>query len=41
MANETINELKTYSKARKVVQEVFSALRTVLSFNAAKFEQQR
>ncbi|CAF4958938.1 unnamed protein product, partial [Rotaria sp. Silwood1] len=40
-AKEAMNELKTYSKAGQIVQEVFSSLRTVLSLNGAKFEQRR
>ncbi|CAF1257081.1 unnamed protein product [Adineta steineri] len=41
MSNETINELRTYSKAGQIVQEVFSSLRTVHSLNGSKFEQKR
>ncbi|CAF1544603.1 unnamed protein product [Adineta ricciae] len=41
IANETMNELNTYSKAGHIVQEVFSSLRTVLSLNGTKFEQRR
>ncbi|CAF1162851.1 unnamed protein product [Rotaria sordida] len=40
-AHEAINELRTYSKAGQIVQEVFSSLRTVLSLNGSKFEQKR
>jgi ABC-type multidrug transport system fused ATPase/permease subunit len=40
-ANETMNELNTYSKAGQIVQEVFSSIRTVLSLNGGKFEQKR
>ncbi|CAF1564085.1 unnamed protein product, partial [Adineta steineri] len=41
MASEAINELRTYSKAGQIVQEVFSSLRTVHSLNGSKFEQKR
>ncbi|CAF4533187.1 unnamed protein product, partial [Rotaria sp. Silwood2] len=41
MANEVINDLITYSRARQIVQEVFSSVRTVLSLNGSKFEQKR
>ncbi|CAF4336061.1 unnamed protein product [Rotaria socialis] len=41
IASETLNELVTYSRAGKIVQEVFSSLRTVLSLNGSKFEQTR
>jgi ABC-type multidrug transport system fused ATPase/permease subunit len=40
-ANETIDELNAYSKARHIVQEVFSSVRTVFSLNGSKFEQKR
>ncbi|CAF3676748.1 unnamed protein product, partial [Rotaria sordida] len=40
IANETINELNTYSKAGQIVQEVFSSLRTVLSLNGTKYERE-
>ncbi|CAF1001018.1 unnamed protein product [Rotaria sordida] len=36
-----MKELNTYSKAGRIVQEVFSSLRTVLSLNGSKFEQKR
>ncbi|UJR29571.1 hypothetical protein I4U23_010788 [Adineta vaga] len=39
IANETDNELTTYARAGKIVQEVFSSLRTVHSFNGGQFEQ--
>ncbi|CAF4565097.1 unnamed protein product, partial [Rotaria socialis] len=41
VAKETINQLKAYSKADEIVQEVFSSLRTVLSLNGGKFEKKR
>ncbi|CAF0939640.1 unnamed protein product [Adineta ricciae] len=40
-ANETSNELKTYSRAGHIVQEVFSSLKTVHALNGSKFEQNR
>lgn len=40
-AYETVKELKTYSTAGCIVQEVFSALRTVLSLNGGEFERRR
>ncbi|CAF2112611.1 unnamed protein product [Rotaria magnacalcarata] len=39
--NETVYELKSYAEAGQIVQEAFSSLRTVISFNGAKFEQKR
>ncbi|UJR34425.1 hypothetical protein I4U23_021832 [Adineta vaga] len=41
VASETENELRTYSKAGHIVQEVFSSVRTVFSLNGTKFERQR
>ncbi|CAF1262542.1 unnamed protein product [Rotaria sordida] len=41
IAKEANNELRTYSKAGQIIQEVFSSLRTVLSLNGSKFEQKR
>ncbi|CAF1156838.1 unnamed protein product, partial [Rotaria sordida] len=41
IAKEANNELRTYSKAGQIVQEVFSSFRTVLSLNGSKFEQKR
>ncbi|CAF1113459.1 unnamed protein product [Rotaria sordida] len=41
IAHEAMKELNTYSKAGRIVQEVFSSLRTVLSLNGSKFEQKR
>ncbi|UJR18771.1 hypothetical protein I4U23_005677 [Adineta vaga] len=41
VTSETENELRTYSKAGHIVQEVFSSIRTVFSLNGAKFERQR
>ena len=41
MANETINEFNSYSKAGQIVQEVFGSIRTVLSLNGGKFEGKR
>ena len=35
-----MNELRTYAKAGQIAQEVFSSLRTVLSLNGGKSEQQ-
>jgi ABC-type multidrug transport system fused ATPase/permease subunit len=40
-ANETLNELNTYSKASQITQDVFSSFRTVLSLNGGLFEQER
>ncbi|CAF1593208.1 unnamed protein product, partial [Adineta ricciae] len=40
-ANETSNELKMYSRAGHIVQEVFSSLKTVHALNGSKFEQNR
>ncbi|CAF3633789.1 unnamed protein product [Rotaria sordida] len=36
-----MNELRAYAKAEQIVQEVFSSLRTVLSFNGSNYEQKR
>ncbi|CAF4037744.1 unnamed protein product, partial [Adineta steineri] len=38
---ETKEQLSTYSKAGKIAQEVFSSLRTVLSFNGSKWQQKQ
>ncbi|CAF5061792.1 unnamed protein product, partial [Rotaria sp. Silwood1] len=40
-SNEAMNELRAYAKAGQIAQEVFSSLRTVLSFNGSKYEQKR
>ena len=36
-----MNELNGQSKVGQIVEEVFSSIRTVLSFNGGKYEQQR
>ncbi|CAF1250795.1 unnamed protein product, partial [Adineta ricciae] len=41
ISNEEINVLNSYSKAGQIAEEVFSSLRTVLSLNGSKFEQNR
>jgi ABC transporter transmembrane region len=41
MAAEIMNELKGQSKVGQIVEEVFGSIRTVLSFNGGKYEQQR
>ncbi|UJR20034.1 hypothetical protein I4U23_023168 [Adineta vaga] len=41
IANEELNVLNSYSKAGQIAEEVFSSLRTVLSLNGSKFEQNR
>ncbi|CAF1656375.1 unnamed protein product, partial [Adineta ricciae] len=41
VAKETKNELNTYSKAGRIIKEVFSSFRTVLALNGQKFEQKR
>ena len=41
MTNEETNELMARSGVGQIVEEVFSSLRTVLSFNGAKYEQKR
>ncbi|CAF1448878.1 unnamed protein product [Adineta steineri] len=41
VAKETQEQLSTYSKAGQIAQEVFSSLRTVLSFNGSKLEQKQ
>ncbi|CAF4027162.1 unnamed protein product, partial [Adineta steineri] len=38
---ETKEQLSTYSKAEEIAQEVFSSLRTVLSFNGSKWQQKQ
>ncbi|CAF1456940.1 unnamed protein product [Adineta steineri] len=38
---ETKEQLSTYSKAGQIAQEVFSSLRTVLSFNGSKWQQKQ
>ncbi|CAF1067367.1 unnamed protein product [Didymodactylos carnosus] len=37
----TRNQLKAYSEADSIAQEVFSSIRTVFSFNGSQFEQKR
>ncbi|CAF1435722.1 unnamed protein product, partial [Adineta steineri] len=41
ITKETKEQLSTYSKAGQIVQEVFSSLRTVLSFNGSKCRQKQ
>ncbi|CAF4031411.1 unnamed protein product [Adineta steineri] len=41
IAKETEEQLNTYSKAGQIAQEVFSSLRTVLSFNGSKSQQKQ
>ncbi|UJR18570.1 hypothetical protein I4U23_005477 [Adineta vaga] len=41
IAREAMNVSETHAKATQIVQEVFSSIRTVLSFNGSKFEQKR
>ncbi|CAF1439787.1 unnamed protein product [Adineta steineri] len=41
ITKETKEQLSTYSKAGQIAQEVFSSLRTVLSFNGSKSEQKQ
>ena len=41
IVNLTKKELNMYARAGHIVQEVFSSIRTVLSLNGGKFEQQR
>ncbi|UJR34442.1 hypothetical protein I4U23_021849 [Adineta vaga] len=41
ISNETTNELTKYARAGKIVQEVFSSLRTVHALNGSQFEQKR
>ncbi|CAF0845843.1 unnamed protein product [Adineta steineri] len=41
IAKETEEQLNTYSKAGQIAQEVFSSLRTVLSFNGSKYQQKQ
>ncbi|CAF4201074.1 unnamed protein product [Rotaria magnacalcarata] len=41
ITKETFNEFNAYSKAGHIAQEVFSSVRTVLSFNGAKFAHQQ
>ena len=36
-----MNELNAQSKVGQIVEEVFSSIRTVLSFNGATYEQKR
>ncbi|CAF4405780.1 unnamed protein product [Adineta steineri] len=41
ITKETEEQLNTYSKAEQIAQEVFSSLRTVLSFNGSKKQQKQ
>ncbi|CAF1083084.1 unnamed protein product [Adineta steineri] len=41
ITKETEAQLSTYSKAGQIAQEVFSSLRTVLSFNGSKCQQKQ
>ncbi|CAF4418726.1 unnamed protein product, partial [Adineta steineri] len=41
ITKETEEQLNTYSKAGQIAQEVFSSLRTVLSFNGSKLQQKQ
>ncbi|CAF1432493.1 unnamed protein product [Adineta steineri] len=41
ITKETEEQLNTYSKAGQIAQEVFSSLRTVLSFNGSKYQQKQ
>ncbi|CAF1438405.1 unnamed protein product, partial [Adineta steineri] len=41
ITKETKEQLSTYSKAGQIAQEVFSSLRTVLSFNGSKSQQKQ
>ncbi|CAF4069513.1 unnamed protein product, partial [Adineta steineri] len=41
ITKETEAQLSTYSKAGQIAQEVFSSLRTVLSFNGGKLQQKQ
>ncbi|CAF4253269.1 unnamed protein product, partial [Adineta steineri] len=41
ITRETEEQLSTYSKAGQIAQEVFSSLRTVLSFNGSKYQQKQ
>ncbi|CAF0897167.1 unnamed protein product [Adineta steineri] len=41
ITKETKEQLSTYSKAGEIAQEVFSSLRTVLSFNGSKWQQKQ
>ncbi|CAF1490292.1 unnamed protein product [Adineta steineri] len=41
ITKETEEQLNTYSKAEQIAQEVFSSLRTVLSFNGRKYQQKQ
>ncbi|CAF1396054.1 unnamed protein product [Adineta steineri] len=41
ITKETQAQLSTYSKAGQIAQEVFSSLRTVLSFNGSKYQQKQ
>ncbi|CAF4018617.1 unnamed protein product, partial [Adineta steineri] len=41
ITKETEQQLNTYSKAGQIAQEVFSSLRTVLSFNGSKWQQKQ
>ncbi|CAF1391466.1 unnamed protein product [Adineta steineri] len=41
ITKETEAQLSTYSKAGQIAQEVFSSLRTVLSFNGSKWQQKQ
>ncbi|CAF4134768.1 unnamed protein product, partial [Adineta steineri] len=41
ITKETKKQLSTYSNAGQIAQEVFSSLRTVLSFNGSKYQQKQ
>ncbi|CAF1039504.1 unnamed protein product, partial [Adineta steineri] len=41
VTRETKEQLRTYSKAGQIAQEVFSSLRTVLSFNGSQSQQKK
>ncbi|CAF1382423.1 unnamed protein product, partial [Adineta steineri] len=41
ITKETEEQLSTYSNAGQIAQEVFSSLRTVLSFNGSKWQQKQ
>ncbi|CAF4019879.1 unnamed protein product [Adineta steineri] len=41
ITKQTEEQLSSYSKAGQIAQEVFSSLRTVLSFNGSKSQQKQ
>ena len=41
MSHEETNDLIARSEVGQIVEEVFGSLRTVLSFNGARYEQNR